>query len=226
MGDDADLAAPDSTELADLFIDGADDVGGGGETDAFVAAALEQDVGVDADETAFGVDEGSAAVAGVDGGIGLDVNRGVVGAELTGDGADDAHGGGVFEAEGAAEGEDDLALRILSESPKVSVGSFEPGPLRMAMSVSRSSPTTSAVMSLPVGLSRLWPGEGRVLRGLRKADLNAAGAADNVGVGEDVVGGVDDDAGAAAAGGAEDVTGAFGGGAEAAGDDLDDGGVD
>ena len=79
---------------------------------------------------------------------------------------------------------------------------------------------------MPVGLSRLWPGEGRVLRGLRKADLNAAGAADNVGVGEDVVGGVDDDAGAAAAGGAEDVTGAFGGGAEAAGDDLDDGGVD
>ena len=56
--------------------------------------------------------------------------------------------------------------------------------------------------------------------------MDATSAADDVGVGEDVAGGVDDDAAAAAAGGAEEMAGAIGGGAEATGNDLDDGGVD
>ena len=67
---------------------------------------------------------------------------------------------------------------------------------------------------------------GCVFRGLGKEDLDATSAADDVGVGEDVAGGVDDDAAAAAAGGAEEMAGAIGGGAEATGNDLDDGGVD
>ena len=138
MGDDADLAAANPAELANLFIDGADDVGGGGETDAFVAAALGEDEGVDANEVAFGVDEGSAAVAGVDGGVGLDVDHGVIGANLTGDGADDAHGDGVFEAEGAAEGEDDLALADFvgvaeGEGREFRAGDFEDGDVGFAV---------------------------------------------------------------------------------------------
>lgn len=68
-------------------------------------------------------------------------------------------------------------------------------------------------MSLPAGLRRL-------------EDLNASGSADDVGVRENVAGGIDDGAAAATAGGAEEIAGAFGGGAEVAGDYLDDGGIE
>ena len=225
LGDDADLAAPDPAELADLFVDGADDVGRGGKAHAFVAAALGEDEGVNTDEAAFGVDEGSAAVAGIDGGVGLDVDHGVIGSDLAGDGADDAHGDGVFEAEGAAEGEDDLALAELvgiaeGEGGELGTGDFEDGDIGFAIKADDFGGDEFAG-----GLQEAVAGGG-IFRRLGKEDLDAPGSADDVGVREDVAGRVDDDAAAAATGGAEEVGGAIGGGAEAAGDDLNNSGVD
>jgi hypothetical protein len=110
LGEDADLAAADATELADLIIDKADGVAGSSETDAVIGAGAREDKGVDAGDVAVGVNEGAAAIAGIDGGIGLDVFDGVIGAHLAGDGADDPHGDGVFQAVGATEGEDELTL--------------------------------------------------------------------------------------------------------------------
>jgi len=225
LGNDADLAASNPTEFANLFIHGADDVGRGGEADAFVATALGQDEGVDANEVAVGVDEGSAAVAGIDGGVGLEVDHGVIGPDLTGDGADDAHGDRIFEAEGAAEGEDDLALADFvgiaeGEGGELGTGDFKDGDIGFAVESDELGGDEFAG-----GLEEAVARSG-VFRGLRKEDLNATGSADDVGVGENVASGVDNDAAAAATGGAEEIAGAFGGGAEAACDDLDDGGVD
>ncbi len=210
LGDDADLTAPDAAKLADLFVDGTDDVRRGSEADAFVASALGEDEGVDTDEAAFGVDEGSAAVAGVDGGVGLDVDHGVIGSDLPGDGADDAHSDGVFEAEGAAEGEDDLALAELvgiaeGEGGELGTGDFEDGDIGFAVEADDFRGDEFAG-----GLEEAVAGGG-IFRRLGKEDLDAPGTADDVGVREDVAGGVDDDAAAAAAGGAEEVGGAIGG---------------
>lgn len=225
LGNDANLAAPDPAEFADLFVDGADDVGGGGETDAFVAAALGEDEGVNANEAAFGVDKRSATIAWVDGGVRLNVDHGVIGPDLAGDGADDAHGDGVFEAEGAAEGEDDLALAHffgVSESKDGELGSgdFKDGDIGFAV---ESDDFGGDEFAGGLEEAVAWSG---IFRNLGQEDLYATGSADDVGVRDNVAGGIDDDAAAATAGGAEEIAGAFGGGAEAAGDDLDDGGID
>ena len=79
------------------------------------------DRGVDADDPAAAVDERAAAVAGVQGGVGLDdVVHQVAGdaAQRPAQGADDAGGDGRFEAERAADGDDELAdaqLRRVAE---------------------------------------------------------------------------------------------------------------
>ena len=86
------------------------DVDGRREADALVPAALADDQGVDSDEPALDVHERPAAAAGVDGRVGLQVDHGIVGAELAGHGAQHAEGDRAVEAEGAAHGEHDLAL--------------------------------------------------------------------------------------------------------------------
>ena len=81
---------------------------GDGEADADVAGDRAEDRGGDADQAAAQVEEAAAGVAGVDRGVDLDHRDAlVVGAA---DGADDAGGDGVLEAEGAADGEDLVAL--------------------------------------------------------------------------------------------------------------------
>ena len=60
----------------------AHDMGGRGEAQALVAAALAEDEGVDAHQPALHVHERPPAAPGVDGGVGLQVDHGVVGPEL------------------------------------------------------------------------------------------------------------------------------------------------
>ena len=70
----------------------------------------------DADDLAAEVDEGAAAVAGVDRGAGLDgVGQGVAGglADLAAEGADDALGHARLEPERIAHGQDEVADREL-----------------------------------------------------------------------------------------------------------------
>ena len=73
---DAETAADDPALLLELDDDLLGDVGGDGEADADVAAAAGEarghDAGVDADDLAPHVDERAAAVAAVDGRVGLD----------------------------------------------------------------------------------------------------------------------------------------------------------
>jgi len=56
----------------DLLLDGLRHVHGNGKRQALVAAGARVDLGVDADHFATHVDERSAGVARVDGGVGLD----------------------------------------------------------------------------------------------------------------------------------------------------------
>ena len=105
---DADRPARDFVAGADeVVVDGDDGVGRHGEPDALVAGGLRVDGGVDADDFAVHVEQRSAGVAGIDGGVGLDEVL-----ELAGDagldgaifGGDDAGGNGLREGKGAADG--------------------------------------------------------------------------------------------------------------------------
>ena len=79
-----------------------------GEADALAAGV---DSGIDAHQTAFEVEQGTAAVAGVDGGVGLDQvgEHAALAADGAAQGRDHARGDGVVEAEGVADGDDGLA---------------------------------------------------------------------------------------------------------------------
>lgn len=228
LGDDADFAADDAAAVDKLVDDVGDDVGGDGEAEAFTAAGLGEDEGIDADDAAFGVDEGAAGVAGVDGGVGLDVDHRVVGFELARGGGNDAEGHGVIEAEGAAKGHDDLALFDSvgigeGEGGEVGFVDFEQGEVGFEVEADEGGADDAAggAEGGGAGAGGVWEvGEG---------DLDALGAHDDVGVGDDVTAGVDDDAGAGAllAGGDAGFFGfAVFGLAVADGDDFDDGGVD
>ena len=81
---------------------------GDGEAQAFAASALRKDESVDAHHRAVHIDQRTAAIAGVDRGIGLNVGKRLVRIGLARDGADYAHGDGILQALGAANGEDEL----------------------------------------------------------------------------------------------------------------------
>ena len=102
-------AAAHAAVAAQLVVDRAHDVARRGEAEPLVAAALREDERVDADHAARGVHQRSAAAAGVDRRVGLDVDHRVVGLELPADRAHDAHRHRVVEAERAAEREHQLA---------------------------------------------------------------------------------------------------------------------
>ena len=109
---DADLPASHTSSAPDLIVDVAHDVARGSEADAFVPAGLGDDGGVDPDHATTGVDQRATAVARVDGGVGLDdlADEHVVGAlNNPTQGAHNAHGQGALEAEGVADGDDELA---------------------------------------------------------------------------------------------------------------------
>src|SRR5580698_1213724 len=109
----ADGSAGDLVAGADeVVVDLDDGVGRHGEADALVAVGLRVDGGVDAYDFAVHVQERSAGVAGIDGGIGLDevlklaLRAGLDGAVL---GGDYASSDGLRQGEGAADGFDPVA---------------------------------------------------------------------------------------------------------------------
>ena len=71
----ANLHAMHVPVFAQAVIDEIHDAGGDGEAQAFAAAARREDESVDANDRAIHIDERSAAVAGVDGRVGLDVGQ-------------------------------------------------------------------------------------------------------------------------------------------------------
>ena len=82
-------------------------VDGRRKTDADVALRS-QNGGVDADDRAVRIQQRAAAVAGVDGGVGLDQAfqlRVFLGLQASVERADDARSQGSFESEGVADGE-------------------------------------------------------------------------------------------------------------------------
>ena len=190
----ADGAPADASVFSNLLVGVANDAAGDGEADTFVAAGFRVDEGVDADDVAVGVDERAAAVAGIDGGVGLDVDHRVVGIGLAEDGADEAHADGVFEAFGTAEGEDELAFLDFFvaadlESRKVGRFDFEDGEIdELAEADDTSGKDFAARFKRGCRL--------RAGRFRSEDDANAFGAFDDVIVGDDVAVGIDDDAGA------------------------------
>jgi hypothetical protein len=182
---DAEVAVVDAAGLDDLLRDGVGDLSGDGEAGAGEGAAVGDDEGVDADEFTVGVDEGSAGVAGVDGGVGLDVAAGLAGVVgvgvLTVDGADDAAGDGELEvAEGAAEGEDGLA--------GLETGGVAPGDGGEIVRVDLDDGEVGEL----VDADDLGVQDAAVM----ESDLDLRGSVDDVVVGDDVAVGRDDDAAA------------------------------
>src|SRR5690606_9585252 len=105
---DADAAAGNLAMLFELFHDPHHFVDGDSQRNAHEAAALRNDLRVDADHFPGQIDERAAGVAGVDRDVGLD--KGQVIARLAVDGADDARGYGRIQAERRADGQYPLAF--------------------------------------------------------------------------------------------------------------------
>ena len=92
--------------LDDLLHHLFDQALGNREANTLRAAALGKNRAVDADQIAAGVDQCAAGVAGIDRRIGLDeILEGVDAQMRAAQGADDAHGHGLPDAEGVADGE-------------------------------------------------------------------------------------------------------------------------
>src|SRR3974390_634318 len=85
-------------------------IAGNGKTQSFAATGLGEDEGVDADHTSVDVDQRAAAVARIDGRVGLNVGGRVLVAHLPRRRTYHTHGHGVFQALRTAKGKYDLSL--------------------------------------------------------------------------------------------------------------------
>src|ERR1700677_1185866 len=83
--------------FAQAVVNEIHDAGWDCETESFAAAALRENEGIDADYRSIHIDQRPAAVAGIDGGIGLDVGDGFFGIGLAGDGADNSQGDRILQ---------------------------------------------------------------------------------------------------------------------------------
>ena len=185
---DPDPAPAQPALVADVLHHRTHDVHGRGEADALVAAALAHDEGVDSDQAALDVHQRPAAAAGIDGRVGLQIDHGVVGAELARERREHAEADRVVEAQGAAEGEHDLALPQLvrlGEGQGDEAGSLdlEQGEVGLAVDAHH------ACGDRPAG--RPDDRAARPLAPRRAHDLDAPGALHHVCVRDDVAEGVD-----------------------------------
>ena len=106
LNGDADPAAADLLVLLELVDDTFGHAARDGEADTLTAG---DDGRVHPDNLAFHVDQGAAAVAGVDGGVRLEEVVKRPGLDAAALGAQDARGNRVPQAEGVADGEDPFA---------------------------------------------------------------------------------------------------------------------
>ena len=188
----ADLHAMDVAVLAQAVIDEIHDAGGYGEAQAFTATALRKNECVDAENRSIHIDQRSAAVAGVDGSIGLDIGEGLVGIGLTSDGADYSHGDGVLQALGTADGENELtyARTMLGEQGKrreILFIDLEQGKISLFVGADQAG-LEDAASARRDGAA--------VVSGQGQSHADALRTFDYVIVGDDVAVGVDDDSGA------------------------------
>src|SRR6266567_7024101 len=89
---------------ADLVVDVFDDIAGNREAQAFAAPRLGKNKCVDAHHAPFGIDQRTAAMSGVDGSVGLDVDHEIFGLDLPGYRTDDAHAHRALQPARIAEG--------------------------------------------------------------------------------------------------------------------------
>ncbi|MFM1943697.1 MAG: hypothetical protein RI897_2679 [Verrucomicrobiota bacterium] len=181
---DPEEAAAHFACIDDLVEDGADEVGWDGEADAVVAAGLAEDGGIDSDEAALGIDESAAGITGIDGGIGLDEVLVVFDSHTSAaDCADDALGDRLADAEGVADGEDDIA-----DEDEVTIGERGMGEV-VGVDFEHGY----------IGFGVTSDDFGFVFfAGVFEGDFDFIGAINDVVVGEDVAIGGDDDTGAEA----------------------------
>jgi len=178
---------------AQLIVDLANGVGGNGESDTFTAAGLRGDHGVHADDFACDVDQWAAGVSGIDGRIGLQISHGSIVIELALRGTDDSEGDGVFKAERTAEGESKLAdmhLIGVGKLERGEIGGFhlEQGEIGEGVAAEDFGGETLGILN----------GSGLLITMAKYKHGDGCGVLDDVGVGEDVSGGIDNDAGAEA----------------------------
>ena len=192
---DADGAAHDLVLRPDEHVvDVDDDVGGHGKADALRAHRLGVDGGIHADDLAGHVDERTAGVARVDGGVRLDeplelvdsaVGAGLVdGAVL---GGDDAGGDGLTEREWTADGEHPIA-----NLGAVGVAHLDGRQARGGIDLDNGD-VSFGVDADNVGRAAVV---GRIVAVGGELHVDLVGFVDDVVVGDDVAAGVHDEAGA------------------------------
>src|SRR5208282_2405750 len=87
----ADFNAMNVPVLAQAVVDEIDDARGNGEAQAFTASALRKNEGVDPEDRAIHIDQRASAVAGIDGGVSLQVGERLGRIGLTRERADYTH---------------------------------------------------------------------------------------------------------------------------------------
>ena len=105
----AQIGPVDLAVLNQFSADPFGEIDGNGEADALIAAGTAGNRRVDADDLAVEVHQRAAAVAGIDGGVGLNEVFTIGDAEAASLGADDAGRDRAFQSEGLAEGQDPIA---------------------------------------------------------------------------------------------------------------------
>ena len=177
----AEPAAPHLAVLAQLIDDGDRAVGGHREADADRAAGRRDDRGVDADHFAVEVEQRSAGIAAIDGGVGLNVIVVRPRIDVAVARRDDAGGHGAAEAERITDGDDPFA------EPQL-VGIAELHRLERLVAVhAQQSQVALGILADQIGLE---------LGAVIEDDIDLVGVGDHVIVGDDQPGRIDDEAGA------------------------------
>src|SRR5262245_33404603 len=96
--------------LLERCIDIADNVARNRETDSFAATRLRENESVDSNQCAIRVDQGAAAIAGIDRRIGLYINSWIIFGELTRYRTHHTHTDGIVHSERTAEGQYEFTL--------------------------------------------------------------------------------------------------------------------
>ena len=151
---------------------------------------MRQNESVDAEHGAVHIHQRATAVAGIDGCVGLNVGERLGGIGLAGERADHAHGDGILQAFGTADGEDELSdVRALRaderKSRQVGLVDFEEREIGFLVLADEARFENAALADRHLA--------GGVAHGQRQGDANPLRAFDHVGVGHDVAGRVDDD---------------------------------
>src|SRR5229473_407123 len=201
----SDFPAVNVAVLADLLERYADNAAGNGEAEALIASGLGEDECVDSHDFAVDVNQRSARVSRVDRGVGLNINEGRVGIDLAGGGTDHAHADAVAQPFGAAKGEDQLALAqigIIRKRKRREILGVNFDDREINVAGDADNLRGNGVAAVSEGIRRRG-----VTRGHRRNHLDALRPADNVGVGDDVSGGINDETGADSALPADDYPG-------------------